>query len=193
MQMKKIQLIIGSTRDGRLAPAIAQWIQDQAAKNNDIDLEVVDLKEVNLPIFHEATPPAYAPSSTDAGKAWASKVGEAEGYIFLTPEYNRGYTPAIKNAIDYLVEEWKGKPATVVSYGYIDGGGNANKQLHEVLAWHKMQLADEPVAIHLNGDMFNEDRSLKDTSDIFAQYEEQFQTVLAHLATADKGEAVSVR
>lgn len=189
---KKIQLIIGSTREGRIATSVAEWIESQAIKNEDIELEVVDLKEVNLPFFNDATPPAYGPTSTDAGKAWSAKIREADGFIFLTPEYNRGYPAALKNAIDYLYAEWANKPATIVSYGYTNGGRYASKQLNEVLDHLKVVTSEENVAVLLEGDMFNEDRSLKDVNVVFAQYEEAFQTALTYLVAADEAEAVIV-
>ena len=122
---KNIKLVIGSTRQNRVGKSIASWIEDKLANNSTITLETIDLKEENLPIMDSPIPPAYAAVDTEAAKAWSRKIRTADGFIFLTPEYNRSIPASLKNALDYLVTEWKDKPAIIVSYGYIDGGKNA--------------------------------------------------------------------
>lgn len=181
---KKIQLIIGSTRENRLGSSIAQWVAAQTAKNSGIELEIVDLKQENLPMMDAPIPPAYAAVDTDAGKAWADKIGAADGYIFLTPEYNRSIPASLKNALDYLVEEWKEKPAIIVSYGYIDGGKSATRHLQDILDWLKVHHANTTVALHLNQDMFDEAGKLKDINESFAAYEEELTQALRHFDTA---------
>src|SRR5690606_17347786 len=96
---KNILLIIGSTRQNRLASSIAPWVIDQAKQEPGINLEVVDLKDENLPAFDATTPPSYAPVDTPEAKAWAAKVAAADGFIFLTPEYNRSVPSSLKNAL----------------------------------------------------------------------------------------------
>jgi len=74
---KKIKLIIGSTRQGRNAPPIAEWLVAQA-KNEGYDLEVLDLQAINLPFFDAPVPPAYMPTQTPVGKAWQAMVADGE-------------------------------------------------------------------------------------------------------------------
>lgn len=180
---KKIQLIIGSTRENRVGAQVARWVATQAEKHDDIELEVIDLKEVNLPFFNAATPPLYAPDGSEAGQAWAAKIAQGDGFIFVTPEYNRGIPAALKNALDFLVEEWKEKPAAVVSYGYIDGGQSASKHLHDVLAWLKVATAESTVSLKLTQEMMGA-TGIKDVNEAFADYElvidEALQELVEH-------------
>lgn len=180
---KKIQLIIGSTRENRVGAQVARWVATHAEKHADIELEVIDLKEVNLPFFNAGTPPSYAPDSSEAGQAWAKKIDEGDGFIFVTPEYNRGIPAALKNAIDFLVAEWKEKPAAVVSYGYIDGGQSASKHLHDVLNWLKVATAESTVSLKLTQEMMGAS-GIKDAREAFADYEvvidEALKEIVAH-------------
>lgn len=181
---KKIQLIIGSTRQNRIGASVAAWIEKQAGDNKNISLEVVDLKQENLPLMDAAVPPAYAPTTTDAGKAWAEKIAAADGYIFLTPEYNRSMPASLKNALDYLVQEWKDKPAVVVSYGYIDGGKSAARHLRDVLDWLKVDHTSSEVALHLKQEMFDETGAFKDIDSALAAYEDDLADALQHFDAA---------
>ena len=180
---KKIQLIIGSTRQNRIGPQVAEWVQAQAAKHADIDLEVIDLKDRNLPFFEAPIPPSIQPDQTAHGQAWAAKIGQADGYIFVTAEYNRGVPAPLKNAIDYLLAEWKHKPAMVVSYGFLDGGTKANAHLHDTMEWLKMPAADAaaPIAVHLLQD-FVIDGVIQEPQRSLAKYEPALQSALAQLA-----------
>ncbi len=158
---KNIKLIIGSTRQNRVAPAIAKWVEKQATEAG-VHFEVIDLKEVDLPAFDSPIPPAYAPTETEHGKAWAKQIAEADGFIFLTPEYNRSFPSSLKSVIDYLATEWKDKPAVIVSYGYVDGGGSATNHLRDVFDWLKIKTIDPTVALQLAQDQFNETGAFKD-------------------------------
>jgi NAD(P)H-dependent FMN reductase len=155
---KKIKLIIGSTRQGRVGAPVAEWLV-KTAKENDVNLEIIDLKEENLPFF-DGMSPMYAPDSVN--KEWSAKISESDAIIFLTSEYNRSIPAPLKNAIDHLFHEWGEKSASIVSYGYIDGGGSATKHLTDILNWVKMKIVGPPVAIVLTQDTFAEDGSFKD-------------------------------
>lgn len=179
---KNIQLIIASTRSNRMADQIASWVTTQAAKNNDINLEVVDLKKVNLPKFDTPIPPAYAPIDTAEAKAWAEKIDSADGYIFLTPEYNRSIPAALKSALDYLVAEWKEKPAGIISYGWIDGGQSASNHLSDILGWLKVGVAETNAALHLKAEIMNEQGAIADIDKAFAEYEPVVADLFTHVA-----------
>jgi NAD(P)H-dependent FMN reductase len=152
---KKIKLVIGSTRQGRAGKPIADWLVAQA-KQADIELEVLDLKEVALPFFDAQAPPAYMPTQTPEGMAWQAMVGEAEGFVFLTPIYNMSIPAPLKNAIDFLSAEWNGKPAAIVSYGYNAGGANAAKHLEEILQEVKISVVDQKTAIQFSSETFDQ-------------------------------------
>lgn len=178
---KNIQLIIGSTRQNRLGAQVAEWVKKHAELHEDINVEVIDLKEENLPFFDAATPPLYAPDTTPAGVAWAEKIDRGDGFIFVTPEYNRGIPASLKNAIDFLVAEWNHKPAAVVSYGWIDGGQSASKHLNDVLSWLKVATAESSVSLKITQEIVAEDGSIKDPDTAFADYVAVLEAAFAEI------------
>ncbi len=181
---KKIQIIIGSTRQGRVGPSVAAWVAKHAVSQTGIEVEVIDLKEENLPWFNSPVPPMYAADTSPEGVAWGAKIGSADGYILVTSEYNHGYPAPLKNAIDYLHKEWNEKPAMVVSYGYANKGLNASRHLHDVLTILKMVTLKNTVAIALTQDIVGETGALKDADTDLKQYEADLQTALDELTAA---------
>lgn len=179
---KNIKLIIGSARQGRAGKQIADWLVD-TAKQEGVNLEVLDLQTIALPNFDAAVPPAYMPTQTEAGKAWQAMIAEADGFVFLTPEYNRSIPSSLKNAIDYLVEEWKEKPAAIVSYGYIDGGSSATGHLQDIFDWLKIKNVGEKITIQLTQDTFDENGIFKDADATLGEYKEAFITSLKAIET----------
>lgn len=177
---KHIQLIIGSTREGRVGKQIAGWLERQVAEQPAIDLETVDLKKVNLPFFASSTPPLYAPDTTEHGKAWAAQIAKADGYIFLTPEYNHSIPAPLKNALDYLAAEWNGKPAMIVGYGY-GKGSFAIRHLQDILTQLKLNIIPTVTGILLTQDLFG-DGSHTAIDQALSQYETKIQQALTELA-----------
>jgi NAD(P)H-dependent FMN reductase len=186
---KNIQLIIGSTRQNRLGAQVADWVKKQAEQHEDLNIEVVDLLEQDLPFFNAAVSPMYAPDSSDAAQAWAEKVGNADGFIFVTAEYNRSIPASLKNAIDFLYSQWLTKPAAIVSYGWIDGGAAASKHLHDILSWVKVDIAEDQVHLKLHADILGEDGKLTDTNVAFKDYEPVLTNALKELASHEPAEA----
>ncbi len=137
--MLKIGIIVGSTRPGRHADAVAQWVKDVADLRGDAEYEIVDLMDFPLPHLDEALPPAMGQYANDHTKQWAAKIAEFDGYIFVTPEYNHSTSGGLKNAIDYLSAEWNNKAAGIVSYGSV-GGARAAEHLRLILG--ELQVAD---------------------------------------------------
>src|SRR5688572_22045814 len=127
--MLNIAIIVGSTRPGRKADAVAEWVSDIARKRADANFEIVDLLEYKLPLLDEAVPPAAAGGkySKPHTRAWAAKIGEFDGYVIVSPEYNHGTSGALKNAMDFLYPEWNDKAAGFVAYGG-NGGTRAVEQ-----------------------------------------------------------------
>lgn len=146
---KSLSIIIGSTRTNRVGKAIATWISEQATAAGFDHVELIDLKEIDLPKFDAAMPTMYAPIETPEARAWGKKLDGTERVIVLTPEYNRGVPADLKAAIDTLYEEWEGKPLAIVSYGYMGGGSNAAGHLRDTLAHLKTDLIEETAAIQL--------------------------------------------
>jgi NAD(P)H-dependent FMN reductase len=118
--MVKIGIITGSTRPARVNLQVAEWVKDFAEKMDlDAQFEIVDIKEYDFPMFNENVPPAMANKeySQDTVNAWSQKIDELDGFIFITPEYNKSITSSLKNAIDYIGPEWGNKAAGIVGYG----------------------------------------------------------------------------
>ena len=188
---KNIQIIIGSTRQNRLGGQIAEWVKKHAEEHEGINVEVIDLLEENLPFFNAPVSPMNAPDTSPAAQAWGEKIERGDGFIFVTPEYNRSVPASLKNAIDFLVAEWKEKPAAVVSYGWIDGGASASKHLHDVLSWLKVATAESSVSLKLTPEIMAEDGSIADTDAAFAMYVETLENALAELVEHEAPELVA--
>jgi NAD(P)H-dependent FMN reductase len=131
MTLPHIQIIIGSIREGRVGEPVANWFAEHAAAREDLSTELVDLRKWNLPFLTNATPPSRG-YETDLQREWAAKVGQADGYVLVTAEYNHGYPPPLKNALDHVYAEWARKPVAYVSYGGPGGGTRAVEQLRSV-------------------------------------------------------------
>ena len=145
--MIKVAIVVGSTRPGRKAEAVARWVHGIATKRSDAEFEVVDIKDFDLPLLDEAMPPAMGQYDQPHTKAWAAKVAAFDAYVFVTPEYNHGPSGALKNAIDYLYREWNNKAAGFVGYGSA-GGVRAVEQLRLVMG--ELQVADVRAQVALS-------------------------------------------
>jgi len=148
MSKPKIAIIISSTRDSRFGDKPAKWIHDAAAKRDDIDVELVDLRDFPLPLFNEVASNAWAPTQNEVGQAWQKKVGEFDGYIFITAEYNRSITGALKNALDFAYPEWNKKAAAYVGYGSV-GAARAIEHLRNISV--ELQMAPTRTGVHIQG------------------------------------------
>jgi NAD(P)H-dependent FMN reductase len=115
--MAHIQVIIGSTRPGRSGRKIADWFLAQADVPAGSTVELIDLADINLPMLDEPMSAMMNQYSKDHTKEWSKIVNKADGYVWVTPEYNHGTSAALKNAIDYLYKEWTYKPVAFVGYG----------------------------------------------------------------------------
>jgi len=129
----RVGIIVGSTRPGRKAEAVAHWVYGIAKPRTDAEFEVVDLQEFHLPLLDDPVPPSAGRPHPAHAQAWAAKVASFDAFVFVTPEYNHSLPGALKNAIDYLYAEWNNKAAGFVSYGS-SGGVRAVEQLRLVMA-----------------------------------------------------------
>lgn len=115
--MNKIAIITGSTRPGRVNIDVANWVLERAQERNDAQYELVDIADFNFPVLDEAMPACYGQYANEHTKAWAAKIAEFDGFIFVTGEYNHSVPAALTNALSYLSAEWNNKAAGIVSYG----------------------------------------------------------------------------
>ena len=99
--MIKVGIIVGSTRPGRNAEAVAKWVYEKAKNRTDAQFEIVDIKDFNLPVYDEAVPPSMGQYAQAHTKAWAKKIASLDAFVFVTPEYNHGPSAALKNALDF--------------------------------------------------------------------------------------------
>ena len=146
MGKPKLAVVIGSVRPNRFADHPAQWIAELATQSGKFDVELIDLKAYQLPLFAEAVSPAYAPPKNEVAQRWQKKVAEFDAYIFTVAEYNRGPTAVLKNALDYSFNEWTNKPVSFVGYGGV-GGARAVEQLR--LNTIELQMAPIRTAVHI--------------------------------------------
>lgn len=149
--MLKIAVVISSTRETRFADKPAQWIFDLAKQRDDLEVELVDLRDFDLPFFNEPASDAWMPSSDENAVRWQNKVGEFDGYIFVTAEYNHSITGALKNALDQAYKGWVRKPAAYVGYGGV-GAARAVEQLRLINV--ELQMVPVRAAVHIGGGEF---------------------------------------
>lgn len=133
----RIAIILGSTRPVRKGKPIADWVLEQA-RSREATYELIDLKDVDLPLYDEPLSPSGLKYEHEHSKRWSAQIDAYDGYIFVTPEYNHSTSSALKNAIDYLYPEWNDKAAAFVGYGSA-GGVRAVEHLRGITA--ELQLA----------------------------------------------------
>ncbi len=147
-KLPHILVIFGSTRQGRRGEVAVKWLMDRLTLRTDASFELADLRDLSLSFFDAPTPPAKG-VIVPGTEAWSEQVKLADGFIFITPEYNHGYPAVLKNAIDVLYHEWVHKPAAIVSYGGYAAGYRAAEQLRLALIETKMVPIREQVGISL--------------------------------------------
>ena len=127
----KLMIVNGSVRESRRADQIMAWALSVLEKDSELEIDIVDLKEVDLPFFNEAVIPSMNKGvyQNPKGQAWSDRVAKADAFIFLVAEYNHGPTAVLKNAVDWVYEGWMNKPVSFISYGGIAGGTRAAQQL----------------------------------------------------------------
>ncbi len=148
MAKLKIAIVISTTRAARFGHKPAQWVHDIAAQRDDIETEIIDLRDFPMPFFDEVASNAWAPSQNPVAQRWQKKVAEFDGYIFVTAEYNHSIPAVLKNALDYAYPEWVKKAAAIVGYGSV-GAARAIEHLRGVAA--ELQLATIRNSVHIQG------------------------------------------
>ena len=146
-KLPHLQVIIGSTRPGRVGKAVAEWVQAEAVAHGGFEVELVDLADVALPLLDEPNHPRFGKYINDHTKAWSATISRGDAFIFVIPEYNHSYSAAVKNALDYLHSEWQYKPVGLVSYGGVAAGTRAVQALKPVLTALKAVPLVESVNI----------------------------------------------
>ncbi len=170
-----IGIIIGSTREGRVSPQVAQWVKQLADTRGDATYTIIDIADYNLPFLGTAD----APGAAD----WSKVISAQDGFVFIVQEYNHSITGALKNALDFLKAEWNNKAAGIVSYGAV-GGARAAEHLRGILG--ELSVAD--VRVHPALSLFTdfENRSVFKPKDVQADSVNQMLDQVIPWSTALK-------
>lgn len=152
-----LAVIIGSTRQGRFGDTVARWFVGQARTRADMAIDLVDLADFDLPAVYPSQP-------VPAVQAFAERIERAEAFVVVTPEYNHGYPASLKQAIDLVHGQWRGKPVGFVSYGGMSGGLRAVEQLRQVFAELSTVTMRDTVSFHNAGGRFDEAGAPRDAA-----------------------------
>jgi NAD(P)H-dependent FMN reductase len=146
-QPLNLLIVIASIRPGRVGLPVGQWIASVAADHPGFTVAVADLKELDLPLMDEPNHPRLRQYTHAHTNRWSALVDAQDAFVFVMPEYNYAMTAPLKNAIDYLSQEWAYKPVGIVSYGGISGGLRAAQQVKQVVTTLKMMPLFEAVVL----------------------------------------------
>lgn len=157
----RLAIVVASTRPGRVGWEVGRWFNHRAEQHRGFDIDLIDLADVNLPMMDEPKHPRLRQYTHAHTKAWSSRVGAADAFVFVMPEYNHGFVAPLKNALDYLYQEWQHKPVGFVSYGGVAAGTRAVQMLKPVLAALKMVPLPEAVPLPNVRQLLDEDGRLR--------------------------------
>ena len=161
MNKPHIQIILGSSRDGRLGERVATWLTSETTKVPEATFELLDLKDQHLPILEESGMPFMHQYTDENTKRWSETISKADGYIIVTPEYNYAPPAVLKNALDLLYTEWNRKPVAFVSYSNgAFGGVRAVDQLAQIAFALQLAPLRFTVPIPKAQESINEDGTL---------------------------------
>jgi NAD(P)H-dependent FMN reductase len=152
----KIQVIISSTRENRFGATVGSWFTGVASGRDDMDIEMLDLRDYPMPFFNEPMSPAGG-NYADEARPWAEKIAQGDGFVIVAAEYNHGPTAVLKNAMDHIYREWNNKPVGFVSYGGGAGGARAVQQLRLNAIELQMAPIRDAVVIPMARSAFDDD------------------------------------
>jgi NAD(P)H-dependent FMN reductase len=147
----RIALIIGATRPTRFADKPAQWMLKQAQARDDMDVELIDLRDHPLPFFDEIASNMWMPSQNPEALRWQQTLARFDGYIFVVAEYNHSITGVLKNSLDQAYKEWNRKPFTAIGYGSV-GAARAIEHLRSISV--ELQMVSTHATVHIGGSDF---------------------------------------
>jgi NAD(P)H-dependent FMN reductase len=131
----RIGVILASIREGRKGEAFAHWVLGLLSNRTALEPVLIDLKDWPLPHYTapELVPAAEKKYAEDSiQRRWAERISSLDAFVIVTPEYNRGYSGVLKNALDTIYAPWNYKPAMFVGYGGFAAGARAVELLHHV-------------------------------------------------------------
>ncbi len=184
--MPRLLVLIASTRPVRAGKPIGDWFASRARDHGGFAVEVVDLKELGLPMMDEEKHPRFGDYQNPHTLAWADTVDASDAFVFVTPEYNHSFTAPLKNAIDFVFAEWGRKPVGFVSYGGVAAGTRAVQALKPVCLAVGLVPATPAVNIpfmtkFIADDVFTPDEPLEQGADAMLDELVKLQETLASL------------
>lgn len=170
-----IGIILGSTRPSRISPTLGAWIA-QTLNESGVNARIIDLLDIDLPFLDETAMPSLHQYAHDSTRRWSDIVSEYDGFVLLSPQYNWGYPAVLKNALDTLYTEWRGKAVGLVTYGG-HGGFQAALGLGLVIrGLHMLPLPTNPQ-ISIGDDDIDEHGQMVDVDALLSPYRRSFQSM----------------
>jgi azobenzene reductase len=158
----KIAIINGSRRKGRFSVHVSEYILKSLKKDVGIDVKMLDIKEYDFPVMEERM--RFLDKIPPGMEDFSQTMKEADGLIFVTPEYNGSYSGALKNTLDYFKSEYDNKPMGLVTVS--DGKMGGANAMHHLQAWaihvkgivspHKLYVSNVGQKFNQNGELLDE-------------------------------------
>lgn len=180
--------MIGSNRPRRICPEIAAWVQRALRASELLEVALVDLQELDLPFLDEPLMASRGRYEHEHTVRWSELVRSYNGFVFVFPQYNWGYPAVLKNALDFLYDEWVNKPAGLVSYGS-RGGGLAATQLRQVLQGLHMRSTETNIELKADETMLTDDGNFHDIDAAFADHLPEITALVTELNHLVNGRA----
>lgn len=159
-------IIIASTRPGRVGLPVGEWFAGRAREHDAFDVTVADLAEWNLPFLDEPNHPRLHEYVHPHTERWSEAVDACDAFVFVMPEYNHGINAPLKNAIDYLHNEWARKPVVFVSYGGVAAGTRAVQMTKQIVVSLRMVPLNDAVSIPFVKTMIGDDGAFHPTDTV---------------------------
>lgn len=160
----KLAVILGSVRQARFGPVVAQWFVGEAQQHGQFDVDLIDVAKVSLPLVLPASPEELLDTDgrPDEMASLARRLQAADAFVVVTPEYNHSFPASLKNFIDWHFTEWQAKPIGFVSYGGYGGGLRAVEHLRLVFAELHAVTVRDTVSFDSHWERFDADGELMD-------------------------------
>lgn len=182
--MSRIGVILGSTRPNRISPQIGQWAVRELRTGSAHVYVTIDLQDLNLPLFNEPQSPRVSQDYRhEYTKKWSALASSFDAFVLILPEYNGNMPAVLKNALDYLYQEWQGKFITYISYGF-DGGTASAAAFEGTAAYFGFTLIDKNVSLCLMPEFFDENGQLVNPTEAFAAHVGELKAIDAAFTAA---------
>jgi NAD(P)H-dependent FMN reductase len=187
----RLHIISASTRPSSAGRPLARWIAELAAEHDAFDTRLLDLGEIALPFMDEPEHPEAGVYRHRHTKDWSATIAAGDCFVFVMPMYNGGFSAPLKNAIDYLYQEWQNKPVGLVSYSAgKSGGAPAVEMIQPVLGRVGLRPALRTLSVPAIESYVDEEGRFAPTADLRTRAQAVLDAV-ADLATTPEAERVS--